>query len=73
MNVTWRMSKRLNSLPENGELLKVRVIPQIVSTLRKNLLFEGENKSVERGGTDPSPNPSMDEMNGKSFIRPTEH
>ena len=73
MNVTFQMSDIPFSSVEDGEKRNYLVIPQMVSTLRKNLFFEGEHKFVKKQGTDPSPKPSMDEMNGKSFIRPTEH
>ena len=77
LNVTCEMSKIDFSRIENGIIRDFRVIPQMVSTLRYNLIFgiDSFSKKVfdEKQGDNFSFTPSMDEMKGKSYIRLTKH
>ena len=77
LNVTYEMSKIDFERIENGIIGDFRVIPQMVSTLRYNLIFgiDSFSKKVfdEKQGDNFSFTPSMDEMKGKSYIRLAEH
>ena len=73
MNVTSQMSDQDFPYLENNKKRFFRVIPQMVSTLRYNLIFGSEKKVDMKGGENFSPIPSKDEIAGKSFIRSTVH
>ena len=77
LNVTCEMSKIDFSPIKDRKKRVFRVIPQMVSTLRYNLIFGSDSfskkKFDEKQGDNFSSIPSMDEMKGKSYIRLAEH
>ena len=77
MNVTNKISVIDFYFKREGELHKFRVIPQMVSTLRYDLIFasrfSSRNHFDEKSGSNPSGIPTIDEIKGKSLSRPKLH